>query len=89
MKVKVRRELLAKPVEVGVCASNCPLRVCFYVVEHMIRSPGADMSGCSSKSSGFYECGTRDGRGCPPEDDREVSQVPEWIRKKGIWERLP
>ncbi len=85
MLIRVRRAPGEKPIEVGVCNYDCPLRRCFYVVEHMIRSPGAGYSGCSSRSSGWYECGTRDGRGCPPEANRELCEPPGWRQHRGVW----
>lgn len=67
------------------CTRECPLLDCFWATTHMIRSPGAGASGCSSRNTDWWVCGYRDQRGCPPEEQRRPSQRP--LRKRnGAWE---
>lgn len=63
---------------------DCPLKRCFWVAEHMVRS-SCGTSGCSSRSSGTFICGSNDQRGCPiPIPDPE--EKPRWKRRNGVWE---
>ena len=74
-----------KVLNVDVRDGACPLRACFWITEHITRS-AAGMSGCSSRHSGVWECGTRDQRGCPP--DPEKREIATWRRKGGAWEEI-
>lgn len=72
---------------VYVAYPDCPLRPCFWVREHMIRSD-AGYSGCSSRSSGQYVCGMNDMRGCPkPLPPPASPGEARWQRgRAGAWE---
>jgi len=73
-------------VDVGVRAAECPTLGCFYVSEHFTRS-AAGASGCSSRASGFFECGTRDRGGCPADFERQADDPPpKWWKRRGVWE---
>ena len=88
MTVRMRLQPGARPIAVGVADARCPLRECFWPREHWIRS-AAGASGCSSRASGNYECGTRDARGCPAASGSiEPMDLPGWRRVRGVWERV-
>ncbi len=85
--IKVRiapREVL----KVWVLDGRCPQRPCFWWREHYVSSPGAGASGCSSRASGMYICGTNDQRGCPstlPDPDPKRA---EYRRAGSVWFRV-
>lgn len=69
---------------------RCPLRRCFQLHRHTIRS-AAGASGCSSRTTEEWECATRDRRGCPPEGSAalEPADPQRFRRRRGAWEEAP
>ena len=71
---------------VDVRAPTCPQLLCFYPSRHTTQS-AAGASGCSSRSTQNWECGTRERQDCPPADHRRFSR--NYSKHGGIWEERP
>lgn len=70
---------------VEVREPKCPSYACFYASRHVIRSP-AGASGCSSRSTQQWECGTRERHGCPPAPVMAVPIV--WQKRGAVWHNV-
>ena len=68
---------------VDVRDGRCPRLACFYPSRHTIRSP-AGMSGCSSRTTDEWECGTRDRQGCPAQIRERMGSI--YVKRAGAWE---
>jgi len=72
-------------VAVDVRDGRCPHLACFWAARHTVRS-AAGASGCSSRTTDDYECGTREQRGCPA----QVRQAdpPRYKLRASAWEAV-
>ena len=67
---------------VSVRDPHCPTLRCFFADRHTIRSP-AGASGCSSRTTDEWECGTRDRQGCPSQTRADIP--PRFRKARGVW----
>ena len=70
---------------VDVREPKCPTYGCFYPSRHTSYS-AAGYSGCSSRTTDEWECGTRERQGCPPPDAKCYAQASDYKKRGGAWE---
>lgn len=70
---------------VDVRDRDCPRRWCFFPHTHTIRSV-CGASGCSSRSTDWWECGRRDANGCPEDD--HIAEEPRYVRRGALWREV-
>ena len=76
---------------VDVRDEQCPLRACFWLGQHTVRS-AVGASGCGSQTTDWWECGRRDQTGCPrsmgAQRDEQFEKPPRHRKRAGAWERI-
>ena len=78
-------------VEGGIMAvdvrdADCPLRSCFWVARHAVKSPGAGASVAGSRLTDDFECGRREQRGCPEGSHAPAPARGDYRKRGGVWE---